>query len=90
MPTSLPRHTITETAPVREALDALRARLGSVRVDYAELVVLGAQTKLRQRPDDVERARNAAQRLAEMVRGRSIPVDVQAADEVKRLALIGE
>jgi hypothetical protein len=90
MPTSLPRHTITETAPVREALDALRARLGSVRVDYAELVVLGAQTKLRQLPDDVERARNAAQRLAEMVRGRSIPVDVQAADEVKRLALIGE
>ena len=90
VPTSLPRHTITETAPVREALDALRARLGNGRVDYAELVVLGAQTKLRQLPDDAEHTREAAQRLAEMTRRRSIPVDVHAADEVKRLARIGE
>jgi hypothetical protein len=90
MPTSLPRHTITETAPVREALDALRSRLGGGRVDYAELVVLGAQTKLRQLPDDAAQTREAARRLAEMVRRRSIPVDVQAADQVKRLALIDE
>jgi hypothetical protein len=90
MPTSLPRHTITETPPVREWLDQLRARLGSRRVDYAELVVLGAKTKLRQLPDDAEHTREAAQRLAEMVRRRSIPVDVNAADEVKRLTLIGE
>lgn len=90
MPTALPRHTITETPPVREALDELRARLGETRVDYAELVVLGARTKLRQLPDDAEAARQAAQRLAEMVRRRSIPVDLQAADEVKRLGLIGD
>jgi hypothetical protein len=90
VPTSLPRHTITETAPVRKALDELRARLGNGRIDYAELVVLGAQTKLRQLPNDAERAREAARRLAEMVRRRAVPVDVQAADEVKLRGLIGE
>jgi hypothetical protein len=88
MPTAHPRHTITETPPVREALDELRARLEGGRIDYAELVVLGARLKVRQLPDDARAARDAARRLAEMVRGRSIPVDVQAADEVKRLGLI--
>ena len=88
VPTAHPRHTITETQPVREALDELRSRLGGERIDYAELVVLGAKTKARQLPDDAEAARGAALRLAEMVRRRSIPVDVQAADEVKRLGLI--
>jgi hypothetical protein len=88
MPTVHPRHTITETPLVREALDELRARLGNERIDYTELVVLGAQTKLRQLPDDARAAREAAQRLADMVRRRSVPVDVQAADEVKHLGLI--
>jgi hypothetical protein len=67
---------------VREALDELRARLGGERIDYAELVVLGARTKARQLPDDAKAAREAAQRLADMVRRRSLPVDIQAADEV--------
>jgi hypothetical protein len=88
MPTAHPRHTITETPLVREALDELRARLGGERIDYTELVVLGARTKVRQLPDDAKAAREAAQRLAEMVRRRSLAVDVQAADEVKHLGLI--
>jgi hypothetical protein len=88
MPTSHPRHTITETPPVQEALDELRARMGGERIDYAELVVLGAKMKARQLPDDANSARRAARRLAEMVRDRSIPVDVEAAEEVKRLGLI--
>jgi hypothetical protein len=87
MPTTLPRHTITETAPVREALDLLRARLGAERVDYAELVVLGARMKARQLPDDAAAAHEAATRLAEMIRRRGLPVDEHAADEVKRLRL---
>jgi hypothetical protein len=90
MPTSHPRHTITETPPVREALDELRARAGGERIDYAELVVLGARIKARQLPDDAGAARAAAQRLAEMIRHHAIPVDLDAADEVKRLGLIAD
>lgn len=72
---------------MREALDELRARLSGERIDYAELVMLGARMKARQLPADAEAASDAAARLAEMVRLRSIPVDVRAADEVKRLRL---
>ena len=88
VPTSLPRHTVTETPPVREALDDLRARLAGQRIDFAELVVLGAGVKVRQLPDDAAAAREAAGRLAAMVRSRATPVDVEAADEVKRRGLI--
>jgi hypothetical protein len=88
VPTTRPRHTITETPAVREALDELRARLAGERVDYAELVVLGARTKARQLPDDAGAARAAVERLAERVRRREVPVDLDAADEVKRLGLI--
>jgi hypothetical protein len=87
MPTARPRHTITETPPVRAALDELRARLDGARIDYGELVILGAQTKVRQLPEDAKAAREAGGRLAEMVRRGAIPVDVEAADEVKRLGL---
>ena len=90
MPTAHPRHTITETPPVREALDGLRARLAGQRIDFAELVVLGAGVKVRQLPDDAAAAREAARRLAAMVRCRSIPVDVQAAVEVKHRGLIAD
>lgn len=88
MPTSHPRHTITETPPVREALDGLRARLAGQRIDFAELVILGAGVKVRQLPDNAAAAREAAERLATMVRARRVPVDVEAADEVKHLGLI--
>lgn len=73
---------------MREALDDLRARLAGQRIDFAELVVLGAGVKVRQLPDDAAAARNAAARLAAMVRSRALPVDVDAAEEVKRAGLI--
>jgi hypothetical protein len=41
-------------------------------------------------PEGVNAAREAAIRLAEMIRRRSIPVDVEAADEVKRVGLIAD
>ena len=66
----------------------MRARLAGQRIDFAELVVLGAGVKVRQLPDDAAAAREAARRLAAMVRRRSIPVDVQAAVEVKHRGLI--
>ena len=90
MPTTLPRHTITETPPVQEALDELRARLNGERIDYAELVILGARAKARRLPDggDTEEARRARKELAEMILSRSVPVDLHAAEEVKHLGLI--
>jgi hypothetical protein len=75
---------------VQEALDELRSRLDGQRIDYAELVMLGARMKTRQLPDDAKAAREAARRLAATIRRRSIPVDVQAADDVKRLRLIAD
>ena len=89
MPTTRPRHSITETPPVQEALDRLRAQMGSQRVDFAELVVLGAREKERQLRRDDETAREARHRLAEKIRHRTLPEsDVAAADEVKYLGLI--
>jgi hypothetical protein len=90
VPTTRPRHTITETPPVKEALDQLREKLGEgERIDYAELVTLGARAKARQLPADGQAAAAGA-RLAEMVRTGSFPfeIDIEAADEVKRLGLI--
>jgi hypothetical protein len=90
MPTTRPRHTITETPPVQEALDELRGKLGEgERIDYAELVTLGARAKARQLPDDEEKARRARREIAEWIlTGNGPEVDIEAAEEVKRLGLI--
>jgi hypothetical protein len=89
VPTTRPRHTITETPPVQEALDELRANLGAgERIDFAELVTLGAHVKARRLRMDGAEAQAAAKRLAEMIRTRSIPIDIEAAAEVKHLGLI--
>jgi hypothetical protein len=91
VPTTRPRHTITETPPVQAALDQLRSKLGEgKRIDFAELVTLGAEVKARRLADEDEAGEAARKDLAEMVRGGSLPfqVDVEAADEVKRLGLI--
>ncbi|CAN5486696.1 hypothetical protein BH20ACT15_BH20ACT15_14610 [soil metagenome] len=89
MPTKRPRHMVTETPPVEEALAELRKALGSERVDFAELVIVGARVKARELRGDGVAGRRARSRLAESVRARSIPIDVEAADEVKRLRLPG-
>lgn len=91
VPTTRPRHTVTETPPVQAALDELRTRLGhEASIDFAELVILGAQAKARRLRTDDAASRAAAKRLADMVRAGSMPfdLDVDAADEVKRLGLI--
>jgi hypothetical protein len=79
---------VTETAPVKAALDELRAELGDERVDFGELVVLGANAKAealrRSRPE----AAAARRWLAERVRGADVPVDSAAADAAKRHGLI--
>src|SRR3954462_10366844 len=45
IPTKHPRHAITETPPVRAALDELRGELGAARIEFSELLILGAQEK---------------------------------------------
>jgi uncharacterized protein (DUF2342 family) len=88
VPTTRPRHTITETAPLQEALDRLRAQMGAARVDFAELVLLGVQEKERQLRRDSEAAREAREWLAREIReGSHHPEEVRLADEVKRLGL---
>lgn len=90
MPTSHPRHTITETPPVREALDELRAALGRDRIDFAELTVLGARAKLQELRREGPEAMAARAWLAQEVREGTTEVDVAAADEVKRLGLMAD
>jgi hypothetical protein len=83
VPTSHPRHSITETPPVREALDALRRRGERVRLD--DLVIRGARERLR----EMEAARDEETRNAELRRqlveqlrtGEGL--DVDAAYEVR-------
>ena len=87
MPTSHPRHTITETPRVREALDELRGAMGRERIDFGELTILGAQTKLRDLRERGAAAKAARERLAREIREGATDVDVRAADEVKRLRL---
>lgn len=83
MPTKRRRHAVTETPPVQAALDELRAELGDRRLDMAEIVILGAREKLARLR--VERARRGTLRrlLAGRVRDGDLPVDVEAADEVR-------
>jgi hypothetical protein len=82
---------VTETPPVQEALDELRARLNGERIDYAELVILGARAKARRLPaqGDTEEARRARKELADWIlKGNGPKLDIAAAEEVKHLGLI--
>ncbi len=90
MPTTRPRHTITETPPVEAALDELRAKLAEgEKIDFAELLMLGARAKARQLPDHKAERERALEEMAAWIRtGQGPDVDVAAADEVKHRGLI--
>jgi hypothetical protein len=83
MPTRLPRHSITETPPVHEALDALRRR--GEHVHLGELVVRGARERLREldeRRDRDERNAELRRELVEQLHtGEGL--DAEAAYEVR-------
>jgi hypothetical protein len=84
VPTKRPRHAITETPPIQEALDELRRELGDEPLRMSELVILGAEEKLarlRAERDDIQARRR---RLADRIRAGEVLVDVEAADEVRR------
>lgn len=81
MPTKHRRHAVTETPPVREALEELRAEEGGEAVRMSELVILGAREKARQlRARRTEVAAGRA-RLAERIRAGALPGDPKAAAE---------
>lgn len=80
---------ITETEPVKAALDELRQMQGGEKVEFPDLVIRGAKDKVRELKADRESARQAQQEIAEWFRtGNGPKVDVEAADEVKRLGLV--
>jgi hypothetical protein len=83
VPTRHPRHSITETPPVREALDALRHRGERVRLD--DLVIRGAQERLREmevaRAEETRNAELRRQLVEQLRTGEGL--DVEAAYEVR-------
>jgi hypothetical protein len=84
VPTTRRRHAVTETPPVKEALDELRAELGSDKVPMGEIVILGAREKvraLRAERDDVLAKRR---RLTDRIRAREPLGDPVLAEEVRR------
>lgn len=84
MPTKHPRHAITETPAVRAVLDRLREESGEARLDWGELVVLGAEEKMRLIRTEREKVASIRREAAEEIRSGTGEGDVDAADEVKR------
>jgi len=78
MPTTRRRHTITETPRVEAALDAVREELGADAVSLPDLIILGAHTLLAQDRGHGQRVEEKRRALAEMIRSRSLPGDLQA------------
>jgi len=57
MPTRHPRHWITETPRVQAALDPLRQR--GVKIDVADLIVRGAEERIRRLEEQAQQERKA-------------------------------
>ncbi|MBK8293736.1 MAG: hypothetical protein IPK93_02780 [Solirubrobacterales bacterium] len=62
----------------------MRNESGQVRLDWAELVVLGAKEKIRQIEEDRRASQDLRKVAADQIRNRAGDSDVTAADEVKR------
>lgn len=84
MPTTRPRHTITEVGPVEDALRRVREATGGANL--RELIVLGADAKLEvetERRQALERRTTLRERLIARTT-RPAAVDLAAAEEVRR------
>jgi hypothetical protein len=80
---------ITETEPVKAVLDELRSLQGGEKVELADLVIRGAEDKVRELRAQREPARQAREDIAEWIRrGNGPQVDPAAAAEVKHLGLV--
>jgi hypothetical protein len=80
---------VTETEPVKAALDELRSLQGGRKIELPDLVIRGAKDKIRELKAEDEPAREARQAIAAwLVSGNGPEVDVAAAEEVKHLGLV--
>ncbi len=80
---------ITETEPVKKVLDELRQLQGGEKVEFPDLVIRGAEEKIRELRAEDEPVRQAREDIADWILGGTGPaVDVAAADEVKHLGLV--
>jgi hypothetical protein len=80
---------VTETESVKAALDELRGLQGGEKIEMSDLVIRGANDKIRQLRNQSEPARRARDDIAEWIRcGNGPAVDLTAADEVKHLGLV--
>lgn len=73
---------------MRETSTGLSTGLREDRIDFAELVILGAQAKAERLRRESEAAREARQWLAREIREGTSRLDLKAAEEVKHLGLI--
>ena len=83
VPTSHPRHSITETPPLRAALNELRSR--GERIRFGDLVMRGAQQRLRElkeeRDEEARKLELRRQLVEQLHTGEGL--DVEAAYEVR-------
>jgi predicted nuclease of predicted toxin-antitoxin system len=84
VPTKRRRHALTETPAVQAALDDVRQALHTDDVDIVELVILGAREKLARLRAEEQQTKELRRQLADRIRAGDIPVDISAADEVRR------
>jgi hypothetical protein len=84
VPTTRRRHAITETPPVQEALDNLRAVMGIDRLPLSEILILGAETRLAELREEEASKSDRVRRLADRIRAREPLADLEAAEEVRR------
>lgn len=83
MPTTRPRHTITETPPVREALDELRRELGEDRVEFPDLVIRGARERVREIRAQHSQGQRRLDGLLEAMETGGVTLDPDLAEEAR-------
>lgn len=82
---------ITETEPVNAVLDELRDLQGGERMDFGDLVIRGAEDKIRELRASREMARESREEIEEWIRlGNGPKIDLKAAEEVKYLGLVAD
>lgn len=79
---------VTETEPVKAVLDELRRLQGGRKIEFPDLIIRGAEDKIRELRTSSEMARESREEIEEWIRSGNGPkIDLEAAEEVKYLGL---